>query len=260
MEKNQEINLNKSFVYASAKLNTMRLNIKSVLFNKSEKKTFFLTKECRAESVGNNPLFKTQRYEYLPIFSDNGEFITLRNQAIDTLFKPRKNHKYQILRDDKVVICKIDLDYSKIKILDFNSLNNKLKDFSKEEFFCKIEYSYKEKEYYCIFKCDYLNFDYDKNSKRENTSYIQPINGYIPFEKNGKIFASYMARYISNNNDGNLDILLRNHDNLFDISGGNIIKRVIKLTLNSILFFIKKNDFNKYITIKKSKITFFQYE
>ena len=60
-------------------------------------------------------------------------------------------------------------------------------------------------------------------------------------------------------NDMRLNILLREQSYLFNNVKGSFIKKFIKLLINKIFFFIKKNDFTKYITIENSRITFFQY-
>ena len=256
----KEINLNNSFIFSSANTNVMRLKIKSILINKNKNEVFYLTKECRSELIGKNPFLNTQRYEYLPIFTQSGKFLTLRNQALDFIFRSRKNHKYQISSTNFNESHKIVLRQDEIEILELGEINSKLKTRSTDQFFCRIEYKFAGQNFICLSNCDYLNFDYSENTENKNQIYLQPISGYVPFEKDDKIYASYMARYISNNYQGNLNFLLRNENTPFDASKGNFVFKLIKIFLNYSLFFLKKNEFCDYISIENSKITFFKYK
>ena len=259
MKDNKEINLNKSFIFSALKSNDMRLNIKSFLVNLSDNEVFFLGKECLREDISPDPFALDSTSEYLPIFLKSGGFVTLRTSPININFKKDENFNYQLRNKEKFKKNKISLSYSPIKVIEFEQLNKKLKNFSSDEFFLKIEYKYEGKEFYCITKCEYINFDYNVEKKSDENSYLQPICGYIPFEYNGKVFVSYMVKHLKDNFNGRLNILLREQSYLFNNVKGSFIKKFIKLLINKIFFFIKKNAFTKYITIENSRITFFQY-
>ena len=88
---------------------------------------------------------------------------------------------------------------------------------------------------------------------------MQPIMGYVPFILNGNIHVSYVARYSCKKKDGNLEFILRVSSDIFDYKSNAFIRNIIKFILNKLLIFMKKNEFQKRISIKKSNIVYFNY-
>ena len=65
------VSLEDSFVYLNPKQdNCWRVSIKSVLVDEKDNKSYYLTKECRAELIGNNP-FAHQAKSELCVVVDN---------------------------------------------------------------------------------------------------------------------------------------------------------------------------------------------
>ena len=101
-----------------------------------------------------------------------------------------------------------------------------------------------------------LKKDYES---KNNCHIIQPIMGYVPFFLNGNIHVSYVARYSCKKKDGNLEFILRVSSLIFDYKSNAFIRNIIKFKLNKLFFFMKKNEFQKRISIKKSNIVYFNY-
>ena len=83
--------------------------------------------------------------------------------------------------------------------------------------------------------------------------------GYIPFEKDRKIYKAYYVKYVSTGLDGKLEIMFSDYTNIFNkrkLKSSNFVKLIIKMIIN--FFSFKKNSFDNYISITNSKITFFQ--
>ena len=83
--------------------------------------------------------------------------------------------------------------------------------------------------------------------------------GYVPFFLNNKINVAYVANFVEKDNSGNLEFILREKTPLFNQKTGKTSRKVIKTILNKLVFFARKNEFTKYISINRSQINFFTY-
>lgn len=247
MNKNQKkIDLRKSFLHFISPENSHRTNIKSILTY--ENNSLFLVKECRAENMGKKPFYQTGRYEYLNI-EDNYGTSVFRTYSLD--YK-KTNLQYQSSTKNKKNIL-----ISDIKYLSFNEVNEIVSSNNPSNIFCEIEYEFENKKYNLISKCEYINYNSDNNKEK----YLQPIMGYVPFVANNIISYGYAVLNIKEKVNGNLEFLISEKNSLFTIDKQqkNIIKKLIKSILNNLLFFVKKNEFSKYISLESSKICFFKY-
>ena len=246
MKKSKIIDLDKSFIHFIGPKNSWRTNIKSVLT--FENNILFLVKECRAETIGEKPFYQTGRYEYLAI-EDNYGTSVFRTYSLD--YK-KTNLNYQSSTKNKKNILISDIEY-----LSFNEVNEIISSNNPSNIFCEIEYEFENKKYNLISKCEYINYNSDDNKEK----YLQPIMGYVPFVLNNIISCGYVVLYVKKGGiNGNLEFLISEKNSLFTIGKNeNIIRKLIKLILNNLLFFSKKNEFSKYISLKSSKINFFRY-
>ena len=246
MKKSQIIDLNKSFIHFILPKNSWRTNIKSVLT--FENNSLFLVKECRAETIGEKPFYQTGRYEYLAI-EDNYGTSVFRTYSLDY---QKTNLQYLSSKKNKKNILISDIEY-----LSFNVVNEIVSSNNPSNIFCEIEYEFENKKYNLISKCEYINYNSDDNKEK----YLQPIMGYVPFVLNNIISYGYVVLYVKKGCvNGNLEFLISEKNSLFTIGKNeNIIRKLIKLILNNLLFFSKKNEFSKYISLKSSKINFFRY-
>ena len=70
----------------------------------------------------------------------------------------------------------------------------------------------------------------------------------------------YVVCNLNEKNSGYLEFLLNEKTSIFNVNENqNLIRLFIKKILNLFLFFYKKNDFTKLISIKNKKINFFSY-
>jgi len=247
MNKNQKkIDLRKSFVHFISPNHSWRTNIKSILTY--ENNSLFLVKECRAEIMGKKPFYQMETYEYLAI-EDNYGTSVFRTHSLDYR---ETNLQYQSSTKNKKNIL-----ISDIKYLSFNEVNEIVSSNNPSNIFCEIEYEFENKKYNLISKCEYINYNSDNNKEK----YLQPIMGYVPFVANNIINYGYVVLNIKEKVNGNLEFLLSEKNSLFTIhkQQKNTIKKLIKLILNNLLFFVKKNEFSKYISLESSKISFFKY-
>ena len=252
------LDLENSYVYFKTKAdNCWRSSIKASLTNLSDNKKFYLTKECKAELVGPHPFKHLSKSELVPIIEDKKLKYLIRDIPV---FKNNDfdNHHYNISplenQQDEVI-----LNETEYKLIEYDDILKHLKNRSLENLYCKLDYTFQNKKY-CIFsKVEYLNFPGSSfNNKKLNKDYLQPIMGYIPFEKDGKIYISYVARYISSKLEGNLEFRLRANTKLsnFYYAYGfkeNLKKYILKL-LDS---FIKVSEFYKRISINQSDCSFY---
>jgi len=241
------INIDKSFIHFVGEKNSWRTNIKSIL--STENKKIFLVKECRAESVSEHPFSDHPgRYEFLGIIEDDKTHF-IRTSATDgnkgnvQLNDPMKNKKYIV--------------ESNVNYLSFEEVNEIVSSGKTINIYCEIEYEYEGIKYSLISKCEYINYNTNKNDDK----YLQPITGYVPFILKNQLRYGYVVLNIYEKKNGCLEFLLNEKTAIFNINQKkNLIKFFIKKILNIFIFFMKKNDFTELTSIKECKINFFSYD
>ncbi len=240
-----KINLNKSFINFITKENSWRTNIESSLITQNKK--FYLVKEIRAEAVGEHPFSHYRKYEFLGIVENDKTHI-IRTSSTDGR---KKNVQLNTPLKFKKNIVESNINYLNIEEVREIISSGKIKNIYSE-----IEYEHEGIKYNLITKCDYINYNTNKN----DATYLQPIMGYVPFVHKNQIRYGYVALYISEKKRGYLEFLLNEKTSIFNVDPEqNVIKLYTKKFLNTLLFFYKKNDFTELISIKESKINFFSY-
>ena len=235
-----------------------RANINSILINENENKTYYLVKECRAESISKDPFLHSSWYEFLSIIEKDRNNYCFRTSLISSKGTMKKTSLEGIEIIEKL---------NNIKILSSNEVFETLLKKDKKDIFCKIYFEFNKTNFSITTKCEYINFSdkslVGKHCKdcefKNDCSIIMPIMGYVPFILNGNIHVSYVARYSCKKTDGNLEFILRVSSPIFDYKSNAFIRNIIKFILNKLLFFTKKNEFQKRISIKKSNIVYFNY-
>ena len=252
-------NLEKSFFFINInKDNSWRTSAKSLLVNLTDNKKYYLTKECRAECIGQYPFLHQSKSELCLVVEDKKLKYLIRNNSV-LKKNDFDNHHYDIHslkeNEDKVIVTETDYD-----LLDYNNTLNFLNNRSIENIYCKLDYNFQNKKYSIFSKVEYINFPGSNSKNRKiDTSFLQPIMGYVPFEKDGKIYIAYVARYTSPKLEGNLEFILRANANFSDFNyTSNRIKGKLKRFLVSLLNFIKVSEFSLRISIDHSKCEFFK--
>jgi len=241
------INIDKSFIHFLSEKNSWRANIKSILSTENNK--FFLVKECRAESINDHPFFNHPgRYEFLGIVEDE-KLIFIRTSSVDVnkgnvqLNAPMKNKKYIV--------------ESYVNYLNFEKVHEIVSSGKTNNINCEIEYEYEGIKYSLITKCEYINYNTEKNGDK----YLQPTMGYVPFILKNQLRYGYVVLNVNEKKNGCLEFLLNEKNAIFNINQKkNLIKFFIKKIINIFIFFMKKNDFTELICIKECKINFFSYD
>ena len=241
----KKIDIHNSVIHFIEEKNSWRTDIKSILITENQK--IYLVKECRAEKVGKHPFLHIGRYEFLGIVEDDKTHFIRTSATGDKksnlqLNAPIKNKKY---------IIKSNVEY-----LNFEEVHKIVSSGKINNIYCEIEYYYEGIKYNLITKCEYINY----NTKKSDEKYLQPIMGYVPFKIDNKLRYGYVALYIGEKENGYLEFLLNKKSNLFIINPDqNFVKLYVKKILNTMLFFYKQNNFTELVSIKESKIKFFQY-
>ena len=240
------INIHESFIHIGDKRNFWRTNIKSIL--STENKKIFLVKECRAELVGEHPFFHPGRYEFLGIIEDDKTHL-IKTSVVDG---NKGNTQLNAQLKNKKYIVESNVNY-----LSFEKIHEIVSSGKTNNIYCEIKYEYEGIKYSLITKCEYINYNAEKNSDK----YLQPIMGYVPFILKNQLRYGYVVLNVNEKKNGCLEFLLNEKTAIFNINPKqNLIKFFIKKILNIFLFFTKKNDFTKLISIKESKINFFLYD
>ena len=143
---------------------------------------------------------------------------------------------------------------SNVNYLSFEKIHEIVSSGKTNNIYCEIEYEYEAIKYSLISKCEYINYNTEKNGDR----YLQPIMGYVPFILKNQLRYGYVVLHINEKKNGYLEFLLNEKTAIFNVkTKQNLIRLFIKKILNIFLFFVKKSNFTKLISIKESKINFF---
>jgi len=243
------INIDKSFIHFVEEKISWRTNIKSIL--STENKKFFLVKECRAELVDNeHPFFNYPgKYEFLGIVEDDKTHF-IRTSVVH-------GNKGNVQLNNVQIKNKKYIVQSNVNYLSFEKVHEIVSSDKTNNIYCKIEYEYEAIKYSLISKCEYINYNTEKNGDK----YLQPTMGYVPFILKNQLRYGYVVLNVNGKNNGYLEFLLNEKTTIFNINlKKNLIKFFIKKILNIFIFFMKKNDFTELICIKESKINFFSYD
>ena len=93
----------------------------------------------------------------------------------------------------------------------------------------------------------------------DSKSYLQPIQGYIPFLYKEKLYLAYLVKYIGEDMEGDLEIMYGDYTtfyNSFKKKSSNPIKSLLKKIVNFILPYTY--DCDNYVNVKKSTIKFYE--
>ena len=251
------LDLENSYVYFGCNTdNSWRSSIKSTLTNVTDNKIFYLTKECRAERVGQYPFSHPAKSELCIIVEDKHCKYIIRDIPV-LKKKDFDDHYYSIrsLKEKKDEVILTKTDYA---LLDYESVLKHLYNRTLENIYCKLDYTFQNKNYSVFSKVEYINFPgLNVKNRKYDTNYLQPIMGYVPFENNGKIYIAYVARYISPKLEGNLEFRLRANTELLNFYYGDTgLKVRLKFLLLNFLN-IKVSEFYERISINQSEYSFY---
>ena len=206
--------------------------------------------------VGQYPFAHPAKSELCIVVEDKNCKYAIRDNPVfkendfDNLHYDMRSLK---VNKDEVILTKADYEF-----LDYESIFKHLNNRSLENIYCKLDYTFQNKSYSVFSKVEYINFPGSEvNNRTLDTNYLQPIMGYVPFEKNGKIYIAYVVRYISPKLEGNLEFRLRANTKLSNFYyGDDGLKVRLKFLLLNFLK-IKASEFYERISINESEYSFY---
>ena len=248
------ISLEDSFVYLNPKeTNCWRVSVKSVLIDEKDNKSYYLTKECRAERISKYPFSHPAKSELCVVVDNKKNAYKIRDIPV-----LKRNdfgeHYYQRNFDTSDELQIKETLYRK---LEFREVFDALKNRKLGNIYSKFSFEYQSKNYQLFTKVEYLNFNGEKN---DNEEYLQPIFGYVPFLKDGNIHIGYVVKYIEKNDEGNLEFRLRTNKPFINFvpKPNRLTSKILFLLLRIITFPIKVSEFEEVISLTKSNLSFFE--
>lgn len=244
----KQINLENSYVYLNPENeNTWRANIRSLIQNEDTLVKYYLTKECRAESISEYPFHHPSISEFCPVISSDKSCFYLRSLPTYNSGK-NYNHDYQKKLNTNF---KIKLNYFDYKEVTYRKLLELLRSDTQDDFYFKLTFKYQNNNYSLFTKIDYINFSH-------SLDYVQPIVGYVPFIENNHIYLAYLAFNQKKEQYVKFDVRLkkRNFPSKSVNNHKSILKKVFLKFLDLFNFF-KVEDFTSYRNIEEAQIKYF---
>ena len=216
------------------------------LKNDEEEERAYLSHECRAEQVSDDPFGHCGNYEFVGISTWTGNY-TFRSGSSLFSFNPIKNFRKKIPEgcyqrtDNKYFISCNDRN---IQYLDFDEvitfLQQKFQSGYKKLYmelkFCQFGY-----KYVLYAPCRYINFPNPNDKIRK---YLQPISGYVLYEKHDKFFISYVVSHVANGLTKAIQFKIRDRVDFIETKSNFKMFKLFKV-LNKVLFsaFFVTHDF-----------------
>ena len=164
-----------------------------------EVKRAYLSHECRAEVVHEDPFSHPGNHEGVGISTWTGNY-TLRSGPSVFGLNPFKNIKKEgpvaayTKKDSEPLISCVD---RKVQYLRFEETIELLQsDFDGiyKKLYMELSYCQSGYDYKLYAPCRYLNFP---NPESEGRKYLQPISGYVLYEKNNQFYISYVVSHVT---------------------------------------------------------------
>lgn len=123
--------------------------------------------------------------------------------------------------------------------------------------YSKISFEYDNKRFSLFSKVEYINFNGEEN---KDNHYLQPVFGYVPFLKNGKIYIAYSVKYIKTESHGKLEFRLRSNRPFinFVLKPERFISRMIFSLMKILTLPIKVSEFDELVSLSKSELEFYK--
>lgn len=263
----QKINFENSFIYITDGSNYVRYSVSSVLYDLRKKAHYYLVKECISEGLNKNPFYKLWGYEVQSIVKNDENFITFKTASINPrnskfnfknklfrTFTNSKEPKFTTEATSKIPLITNKIIYNQYIKISAAEIYNELKNYNNDNIYCLINYELDNKDYEIFFKTEYFNFGIEKK-------YLQPIHGYVPFEYKKNMYLAYCTQHIEidSETENSLEIMYGDYNPIYSghkLNSKNKIKFFIKKMLNRV--FPNVYDYNNYLNIKTSKISFYK--
>jgi len=214
--------------------------------NEEEEERAYLSHECRAEAVGDDPFSHPGNYEFVGISTWIGNYI-LRSGPSLFSFNPIKNFRKKIPEgcyqrtDNKYFISCNDRN---IQYLDFDEVITFLQQKSQsgyKKLYMELKFRKFGYNYVLYAPCRYINFP---NQNYKIRKYLQPISGYVLYEKHDKFFISYVVSHVANGLTKAIQFKIRDRVDFIETKSNFKMFKLFKV-LNKVLFsaFFVTHDF-----------------
>lgn len=255
MIKNNFPDITNSFVYFTDNSGAnWKSKINTVLFDAN--KTTYLTESCISEVMGKVPFIKEDNYEVSMCVTNHNsqnECTIFRQYSTNNIFdKFSRKKAYEVRKDicatiksEKVSFTKLDNDYL------FDSLTS----LSSEKFFMSIKFELYKKNYEIFTELKYINYG---KLTSDNFNYLQPIAGKIPLNLDDELYLAYLVKYISKQNNGNLQFAIIKNSQIVIEKRVSLIGKLSRSIFNILSIFITQLSYSRIVSVENSDISFYK--
>ena len=186
----------------------------------AEEQYAYLSHECRAERVCDDPFGHPGEYEYVGISTWAGNYAMRSGPALAGVRSaPRpgddvKDFSYEQIAGKTAVFC----DRNEAQRLSFEQVKHLLQtDFEDgyRKLYVAVSFRQGANEYTLYAPARYINFPHPTETDR---SYLQPISGYVLYEKDERFFTAYVVAYIEEGQTRGLQFKVRDTVSYGDVS------------------------------------------
>ena len=180
----------------------------------------YLSHECRAESVTEDPFSHTGDYEYVGITTWSGNYAIRSGHKLlgsDPSKPDGAAPSYETI-DMPMRVSTADRD---VRPAPFDEVLQMLRsDFEGgyRTMHMAITYRQQNHDYTLYVPCRYINFPHPNETTK---NYLQPISGYVVYERDERFFIAYVVCHIADGLVKSLQFKLRERVTLGDSSGEN---------------------------------------
>jgi len=171
----------------------------------------YLSHECRAELVGEDPCSHPGVYEFVAASTWSGNlalragpnFLGVKGPDADEM--DRQAAAYEPIDMAMAVTC----EQREARRQTYDEVKRMLQTGfagGHETFYMSISYRLQESDYTLHAPCRYINFP----NPDTNQSYLQPISGQVLYEKGGRFFVAYVVTHIEDGRPLALQFRVRN--------------------------------------------------
>lgn len=171
----------------------------------------YLSHECRAEHVGEDPYSHPGIYEYVAARTWSGNLALragpnlLGVKGSDADEMDRQSAAYESIDMAIDVTCE-QREVSQLTCDEVRRILQTGFAGGHETLYMSISYRLQEIDYTLHAPCRYINFPNPETTR----SYLQPISGQVLYERGGRFFVAYVVTYIEDGSPRSLQFRVRN--------------------------------------------------
>ena len=158
----------------------------------------FLSHECRAEAVNEDPYSHPGVYEYVAISTWDGNYALRSGPKLTGVRGPadrdtvRPDAAYE-RTEMEITVTSPDREVAPLSFAEVKEMLQAGFPAGYRKLHMAISYRQDGNDYTLYAPCRYINFPHPT---KESRSYLQPISGYVLYEKEGRFFTAYVVSYV----------------------------------------------------------------